>query len=481
MTISKTNINRINNFEIDKLIKNLKLIFVQPLIEVFVGFKCKTIPLEFCLVGMITIILCSTFNFDYYLAKKLNLLFLYPNGIGWKFYQFFLLLFPMYLWGLWQTALRLKLIKILTLVFTEAGLKSVLNRLPSFVTDEALDEDSRKLTIKLKGQTLRQIKDCKDNLQEALKVHIDEIKGEVSKGTVEIIYSYEELLDDYPLNNFSLEKDNFLVGQGRTSRIESELPNVPHLLVAGQTGMGKSTFLRQLITSLYITNKRYTFELIDLKQGLEFQLFQNLPRIKVCDNVINAISILSDLATDIIEKRSKLLRFNNCKDIGTFLNLPSEERKYPEGMEKIKLDRQVVVIDEAFDLFMVGAYANAKQVAQARRNASKIAAQGRAVGIHIVVATQRPDKNAIDPQMKSNLTGKVCFRVSDIPTSNTILNNKLAYEIPDIKGRAIWKSSNEMKQVQTPHLSEKRANELLAKYRLKEDKSFNALEENKDV
>ncbi len=471
---------RNHTLDTDKIISNLKLLFVQPLSEIYNGIKAKIIPVELCLGLMLCLILFITFNIDYIVLEKLNLTLFYPIGLLWKLYQVVVIFSPLYLWGLWQTGLRLKLIKKLTYVFTEAGLKSLLNRLPSFISDMPIDEDSRKLTIKLNGQTLKQIKECKDHLQESLKVHIDEIKGKISKGIVEIIYSYDELKSDCPITHFSIEKDTFLVGQSRNEMIEANLPEIPHLLVAGQTGMGKSTFLRQLITSLYLTNKKYTFELIDLKQGLEFQLFQNLPRVKVCDNVINAISILNDLSTNIIEQRSKLLRYNNCKDIASFLNLPNEERKYPKGMEKIQLDRQIIVIDEAFDLFMVGAYADAKQVAKARRNASKIAAQGRAVGIHIIVATQRPDRNAIDPQMKSNLTGKVCFRVSDIATSNTILSSKLAYEIPDIKGRAIWKSTNDTKQIQTPHLTEQRANELLEKYRLSKDKYFDAKKENKN-
>ena len=104
---------------------------------------------------------------------------------------------------------------------------------------------------------------------------------------------------------------------------------------------------------------------------------------------------------------------------------------------------------------------NAQDIAKSRRSASKIAAQGRAVGIHLVIATQRPDRNALDPQTKANLTGKVCFRAANIASSMTILDNKRAFDIPNIKGRAIWQSSNDLEEIQTPFLSEEKAKDLL--------------------
>ncbi len=460
--------------DIDKLIKNLKLLVLQPTIEIFQGMKTKRIPIEACLGTILFIIGFVYFGFDYYLLKKIGLEILYPKSWVWFIYKLMLVALPFYLWGVYQTGLRIKVKRKLTKVFTEAGLKSALNRLPAYVGDEPLDKDSRKLTIKLKGQTLKQIQGQKDAIQESLRVHIDDIKPERSKGIVDIIYSYEELEDNFSVKSFDINEKSYIVGKSRSQVIEGDLSDIPHLLVAGQTGMGKSTFLRQFITSLYLKNKSYTFELIDLKQGLEFQIFHNLPRVSVKSDVHSAIKILERLSTIAIQERSKLFLHNKCKDIDTFLNIKPEDRKYPKGINSsINLNRHIIVIDEAFDLFMTG-IASADEVTKSRRAASKIAAQGRAVGIHVVIATQRPDRYAVDPQMKANLTGKVCFRVANIATSNTILDSKIAAEIPNIKGRAIWQSSKDTIQIQTPNLTEDHAKLLLSNYYIEQDKSFDS-------
>ncbi len=462
--------------DIDKLIKNLKLLILQPMIEVFQGIKTKRIPIEACLGTILIFITLVFFRFDYYLIKKIGLEILYPKSWVWFIYKALLVILPFYLWGVYQTGLRIKVKRKLTKVFAEAGLKSALNRLPAYVGDEALDKDSRKLTIKLKGQTLKQIQGQKDAIQESLRVHIDDIKAERSKGIVDIIYSYEELEDNFSVKSFDLPEKSFMVGKSRSQIIEGDLADIPHLLVAGQTGMGKSTFLRQFITSLYLKNKSYTFELVDLKQGLEFQIFHNLPRVSVKSDVLSAIKILERLSTTAIEQRSKLFLHNKCKDIDTFLNIKPEDRKYPSGISsKINLNRHIIVIDEAFDLFMTG-IASADDVVKSRRAASKIAAQGRAVGIHVVIATQRPDRYAVDPQMKANLTGKVCFRVANIATSNTILDSKMAAEIPNVKGRAIWQSSKDTIQIQTPNLTEDQAKLLLANYYTEEEVGYDPAE-----
>ncbi|MEE2670326.1 MAG: FtsK/SpoIIIE domain-containing protein [Bdellovibrionota bacterium] len=464
--------------DIDKLIKNLKLLVLQPMIEVFQGIKTKRIPIEACLGIILLFIALVFFRFDYYLIKNIGLEILYPKSWVWFIYKLLLVILPFYLWGVYQTGLRIKVKRKLTKVFAEAGLKSALNRLPAYVGDEALDKDSRKLTIKLKGQTLKQIQGQKDAIQESLRVHIDDIKAERSKGIVDIVYSYEELEDNFSVKSFDLPEKSFMVGKSRSQIIEGDLADIPHLLVAGQTGMGKSTFLRQFITSLYLKNKSYTFELVDLKQGLEFQIFHNLPRVSVKSDVLSAIKILERLSTTAIEQRSKLFLHNKCKDIDTFLNIKPVDRKYPSGINsKINLNRHIIVIDEAFDLFMTG-IASADDVVKSRRAASKIAAQGRAVGIHVVIATQRPDRYAVDPQMKANLTGKVCFRVANIATSNTILYSKIAAENPNVKGRAIWQSSKNTIQIQTPNLTEDQAKLLLSNHYIEKEETFNPNEEN---
>ena len=153
------------------------------------------------------------------------------------------------------------------------------------------------------------------------------------------------------------------------------------------------------------------------------------------------------------------------------MKIEPKDRKLPAkyNLKKPNLDRHIVVIDEAFDLFMVGPHANSAEVKNSRRYSSKIAAQGRAVGVHLIIATQRPDRFAIDPQTKANLTGKVCFRLPNLASSMTVMDNKRAAELPNIKGRAIWQNSSEQFEVQTPFYTEDQAASALSKLYKKEE------------
>ena len=95
-----------------------------------------------------------------------------------------------------------------------------------------------------------------------------------------------------------------------------------------------------------------------------------------------------------------------------------------------------------------------------------IARQGRAAGINLVIATQRPDSRSLDPQVKANLSGALCFPMQNDSSSITVLGNGRATDIPLIPGRAIWKEGPVMTEVQTPYLSIEEADQLLEPHRI---------------
>ncbi len=440
----------------------------QPIIETYYGVVNDTVPHHLCMTWSVFFNLLLISGGDQFVFNLIKIGWMYPQN-PWLHIGYCLLgsLAGYWVWGLRETLKRTFVLTRLTDVFQNVGLKSPMGKLPNYIFDRPLDEVTRKLRVTNAYLPLSQFRANQEKLESALQIYIDDVREDRARGTVDIIYSHHEMPRQVKFDLQDLTgKACFLVGQTRSRQVRSHLDETPHLLIGGQTGGGKSTFLRQFITSLYIKNPTFNFCLIDLKGGLEFQLFERLPRVKVCASATRAKEML-DQTSRILEYRQKILKLNNCKDIAQFLAIP-EENRVTEGVdsELNKLhDRHIIVIDEAAELFMAGGLLKAPEVQEARRVAARISALGRALGVHLVVATQKPDVKAVDGQIKANLTGILSFAMPNLACSMSILSNGRAYELPPVPGRAIWKSGLEQSEIQTPFLSIEQATELLAAYR----------------
>ena len=121
-----------------------------------------------------------------------------------------------------------------------------------------------------------------------------------------------------------------------------------------------------------------------------------------------------------------------------------------------KRDLIVVGIDEASVLYgKTSVNKNKAQlVAKARELTDDLSKLARAAGIHLIIATQKAVKDALDTKTLDNLTGRMVFKMPTHTGSNTALGNSKAYALPDIKGRGIWAGGNKYIEVQTPFLSE---------------------------
>ena len=205
-----------------------------------------------------------------------------------------------------------------------------------------------------------------------------------------------------------------------------DLTKMPHLLIAGQTGSGKSVCINSIIASLLLT--KYPDELrlilIDPKM-VELQSFRDVPHLltPVVTDMKKAPKIL-DWAVNEMEQRYRLLSAVGVRDIERFNALGEDEvtQRFSEHYTPdevaglpTNLPYVVVVVDELADLMMT----SAKEV---ETSICRLAQKSRAVGLHVILATQRPSVDVITGLIKSNMPSRISFRVASKIDSRTILD-----------------------------------------------------------
>ncbi|GAX59641.1 ATPase FtsK/SpoIIIE and related proteins [Candidatus Scalindua japonica] len=212
----------------------------------------------------------------------------------------------------------------------------------------------------------------------------------------------------------------------------SDLAAMPHLLVAGTTGSGKSVCLNSIILSMLLFQRPEELKLILIDPKMvEFSSFKDIPHLiaPVVTDMKKAAGILEWAVTKMDERYSLLARAG-VRDLKSYNKLSdSEKRKRldPEGDTGLGdiplfMPCMVIVVDELADLMMVAS----KEV---EASIIRLAQKSRAVGIHLVVATQRPSVDVITGLIKSNLPSRISFHVFSKVDSRTILDQNGAEKL----------------------------------------------------
>lgn len=202
------------------------------------------------------------------------------------------------------------------------------------------------------------------------------------------------------------------------NEIISDLAKMPHLLLGGTTGSGKSVSINAMIMSILMraTPSEVRLILIDPKR-VEFTPFNGIPHlyVPVVTEPKEAASALSWGVAEM-EKRLKVFSENGVRNIGGYnakVQKMSDKQKEELGLEE--LPYIVIIIDELADLMM----AVGKEV---EYSISRIAQLARAAGIHLIVATQRPSTNVVTGLIKANITNRIAFNVASGIDSRVILD-----------------------------------------------------------
>ncbi|MDL0105529.1 FtsK/SpoIIIE family DNA translocase [Campylobacter vicugnae] len=237
----------------------------------------------------------------------------------------------------------------------------------------------------------------------------DVVGIEIPNKNIETIYLKEILESDIYKNakselTLALGKD--IVGDP----FITDLKKLPHLLIAGTTGSGKSVGINAMVLSLLYRNSPKTLRLIMIDpKMLEFSMYNDIPHLltPVITEPKKAIAVLANLVAEM-ERRYRIMSQTRTKNIESY-----NEKMKKDGGETLPFI--VVIIDELADLMMT----SGKEV---EFHIGRLAQMARASGIHLIVATQRPSVDVVTGLIKANLPSRISYRVGQKVDSKVILD-----------------------------------------------------------
>ncbi len=289
---------------------------------------------------------------------------------------------------------------------------------------------------------LKKTRELEHQLGAALHLRFDRDRLRLRAGTAEIpdLVMYEDFYrHQEPSGELVVG-----IGESRWGPVWADLVKLPHVLIGGTTNFGKSVMVCQVLTRLAL---RYPpeyvkFALVDFKR-VELNLFEGLPHVTpphgqaaslaVAKDVDSYLELLRVLSESLDERK---LRFDLA---GGVKNIQAWNRRPELGG---RLPYVVLVIDELAELSVEeAADAEEKRKRQeALALLSRMARLGRALGFHIIAATQRPAVDTVPGPIKSQLLARCCFKVASGTESRVVLGeeNSAGAELPAHAGRGIW-------------------------------------------
>ncbi len=246
---------------------------------------------------------------------------------------------------------------------------------------------------------------------------------EVPNKTVSIVRMRELIESDA----FAAAPSKLTVALGRDISGQvtlTDLAKMPHMLIAGSTGSGKSVCINSLIVSLLYKAKpeEVKFLMVDPKV-VELGIYNGIPHllVPVVTDPRKAAGALGWAVTEMLN-RYKTFADNNVRDLASYNNLVGEGLTREDGVTLERMPQIVIIIDELADLMMAAPN-------EVEDSICRLAQMARAAGMHLIIATQRPSVDVITGIIKANVPSRIAFAVSSQVDSRTILDGSGAEKL----------------------------------------------------
>ena len=322
----------------------------------------------------------------------------------------------------------------LTRKWTEESLKSIglVNRASMAPTLERKQPDKGNpdvtvWTFRNNSIPLKVWNDRQAEIETALGVTI--VRMKYAKGNQRVILytvpAESDLPDFLPWKDKYLSDESFvlMLGKGYTGSVSVNLADIPHILLGGSTGSGKTVLLKVLIHQAL--EKGAEVAIADFKGGVDFPTAWR-ERCRLCCDEETLLALLDSYVAEL-KARKELLRNAGQPNIVAYNKADGKS-----------LPRLILACDEIAEVLdKTGLTKEQKEmVGQIESRLSMIARQGRAFGIHLILATQRPDANILSGQIRKNINCRVCGRADNVLSQIILDNTNAADQIPkDAKGR----------------------------------------------
>ena len=332
-------------------------------------------------------------------------------------------------------------IVVTILILTPIGKRSVQKQLQTIglvnhaeavpeLKSKRKDKQNPKITIwefTSQGIPLKAWKDKKEAIETALDITIVKMKNGSGKSRVLIhaVPAVSDLPDIIKWKDKYLSQQSFVLnlGESFTGPVTMDLARVPHILLGGATGSGKSVLLKLLL--MQANKKGANVCIADFKGGVDFPPVWH-KECRMCFEEQSTLELLTELAEEL-ERRKRLLKAAGLPNIDHYNAVTGEN-----------LQRYIFACDELAEMLdKTGLTKEQKEiVVKIENKLSIIARQGRAFGIHLILATQRPDSTILNGQIKNNINCRICGRADNVLSMIILDNTDAADQIPeDAQGR----------------------------------------------